>query len=65
MRKILLLGALFLLQMIATEVVAREVIPFNKDWEFHKVTTPDVMENVTLPHCYNAEDGTRPDYYRG
>ena len=65
MRKILLFGALVLLQMIATEVVAREVIPFNKDWEFHKATTPDDVEEVTLPHCYNAEDGTRPDYYRG
>ena len=47
MRKILLLGALFLLQIVATEVVAREVIPCNKDWEFYKATTPDVRENVT------------------
>ena len=61
MRKILLFGALVLLQMIATEVVAREVIPFNKDWEFHKATTPVDVEEVTLPHCYNAEDGTRPN----
>lgn len=43
----------------------RDVVSFNDNWNFHKETTPDDVIRVTLPHCYNADDATSPDYYRG
>ena len=60
---------IYLLIAMSSAAVAsasvRRAIPFNDGWKFHKVTTPAEVSEVTLPHCYNAKDGTSADYYRG
>lgn len=65
MKKILLVLALVLSQLPALASAGRRALPFNDGWSFYKVSAPDEVSEVTLPHCYNADDGTRPDYYRG
>lgn len=63
MKKILL--PLVLMFAAAAAVAARDVMPFNDNWSFCKESTPADVSRVALPHCYNAEDATNPDYYRG
>ncbi len=65
MKKILLVLALVLSQLPALASAGRRALPFNDGWSFYKVSAPGEVAEVTLPHCYNGVDGTRPDYYRG
>lgn len=65
MKKILLLIAFALLHVGVADGACRNTLPFNDGWSFYKMSAPDEVSEVTLPHCYNALDGTRPDYYRG
>lgn len=51
--------------LAATGATARSIIPFNDGWSFYKVQSPGEVTQVTIPHCYNATDGTDPGYYRG
>ncbi len=65
MKKKFLLIALALVQMTVAATAARRVLPFNDGWSFYKISDPGDVSEVTLPHCYNASDGTDPRYYRG
>ena len=46
---------------------ARTVVPLGGEWTFAKLQGPDSARwsAVAIPHCWNASDGTSPDYYRG
>ena len=45
----------------------RSIVPLTGKWEFSKMcdSIPQHFEAVTIPHTWNATDGTSPDYYRG
>ena len=60
---------LLLLAAASSMAAAREVIPLNEGWRFFfkSENTSDNARHVTLPHTWNAADGTDGgnDYFRG
>ena len=44
---------------------ARSVLVLDKEWTFSRADNPEQWQRVSVPHTWNAEDGTSPDYYRG
>ena len=62
-----LLLTLMVLALSASATMRQEV-PLDGEWLFSK--TPSTgekrqWERVVVPHCWNSNDGTTPDYYRG
>lgn len=43
----------------------RQQYILEKDWEFRLDKDDSVWEKVSIPHTWNAHDGTSPAYYRG
>lgn len=43
----------------------RQSYELKKDWEFRLDKDGSEWEKVSIPHTWNAHDGTTPDYYRG
>jgi len=42
----------------------RDTRQLSEGWKFHKAGMP-TTENVSIPHSWNACDGTTPEYWRG
>ena len=52
--------------LLVQAAAARETMSLDGTWRFRKDdATGYGWVKVTVPHCWNAEDGTSPDYYRG
>ena len=56
-------GLLFLLLFAAASLSARQTLPLADGWQF--AYEADDWQSVTLPHTWNADDGTTPGYRRG
>lgn len=48
-----------------TGAQARVVVPLKGRWTFARGDNPTAWQQVDIPHSWNAQDGTTPDYYRG
>ncbi|HOV83784.1 MAG TPA: glycoside hydrolase family 2 TIM barrel-domain containing protein [Paludibacteraceae bacterium] len=68
--------AIYLCMFCASDLIAKETIPFNANWKFTKETiegaesinfNDDLWENIQLPHTWNNLDGQdgENNYYRG
>ena len=63
----LTLVLLVLLLLPLSQMHARTATRLTRGWTFTPVgnTVAAHWQPVTIPHTWNADDGTRPDYYRG
>ena len=52
---------------LATTASAQVKLCIDNGWQFARQDAPEVWQKVSLPHCYNAQDGVDPDvkYYQG
>lgn len=60
--------ALLIVAMLAMSMqrsMARNVVPLDGVWTFARGDNPELWQPVAMPHSWNAQDGTTPDYYRG
>ena len=64
-KAVLALLMLFISASLCKVGAIRRTIPFNDGWQFCKGIDPSNPRPVAIPHCWNADDGTTPDYYRG
>lgn len=57
----------FVFLIIPTSAQLRDQIPLSGKWEFFKGGTESSSkcEYVSIPHTWNAQDGTTANYYRG
>lgn len=46
-------------------VHARTSMRLDGQWTFERADKPGQWQSITIPHTWNAQDGTTPDYYRG
>ena len=46
-------------------VHARTSVRLDGQWTFERADKPGQWQSITIPHTWNAQDGTTPDYYRG
>lgn len=62
-----LIGSFCFLSFLQSSAQLRQQYLLDTGWEFRfdKENTNSVWEKVCIPHCWNADDGTSPDYYRG
>ena len=53
--------------IIQSSAQLRDRISLSGEWQFFKGDTEisSQVEHVTVPHSWNAQDGTTADYYRG
>lgn len=56
---------LIALTILRLNVEARTLTNLTEGWEFARNDTPSHWQSVAIPHTWNADDGTSPDYYRG
>ena len=58
---------LFTFLIIQSSAQLRDRISLSGEWQFFKgdTETSSQVEHVTVPHSWNAQDGTTADYYRG
>ena len=58
---------LFTFLIIQSSAQLRDRISLSGEWQFFKGDTEisSQVEHVTVPHSWNAQDGTTADYYRG
>ena len=62
-----LLWSLIVLSLPASATL-RQQMPLDGEWLFSKDPSAGEKrqwESVSVPHCWNANDGVTPDYYRG
>ncbi len=57
--------ALMALAMTVLATEARTMQELCGQWTFARGDNPGQWQAVNVPHCWNAQDGTTPDYYRG
>lgn len=63
--KSILIGILCFLFFPSSSAQLRQQYMLDKDWEFRLDKSDAVWENVSIPHTWNAQDGTTPKYFRG
>lgn len=57
--------ALVVMALATMPVPARTTIALDHGWTFARGDQPQAWQHVDVPHCWNAHDGTSPNYYRG
>lgn len=57
--------ALCLATMASLAMPARTTQPLQGQWSFARADSPQQWQPITIPHSWNAHDGTSPHYYRG
>ena len=62
-RTIALLVCVAALNVLAA--TARNTMPLDGEWTFARGDQPTAWQHISLPHTWNAGDGTTPHYYRG
>ena len=60
-----LLALMALVLDLVSTVHARTSLRLDGQWTFERADRSGQCESVVIPHTWNAQDGTTPDYYRG
>ena len=63
--KSILIGILCFLFLPSLSAQLRQQYILDKDWEFRLDKADTAWEKVSIPHTWNAQDGTTPKYFRG